>query len=115
MSWRYYIHIRSGAQAFVIKRTTRRIYDLCLEAEKEFVDSHQLRIHCDRNTSKNAIVYPYYDSTFLALLRDDPDFEPTQRLKILRHVGEAIRELRGKNWIHNGNHWKANPKHHHAN
>ncbi|KAH0284910.1 kinase-like protein, partial [Aureobasidium sp. EXF-3399] len=57
-------------------------------------------MHVDCNQDERVLVYPYFDSTLLALIKDDPDLIHTQRKKILRYTAEAIQELHSKNWIH---------------
>lgn len=59
-----------------------------------------MHIDCDQEDS--ILVYPYFRSTLLALIQEDPDFPLAERKKILRRIGEAIQELHGKNWIHIG-------------
>jgi tRNA A-37 threonylcarbamoyl transferase component Bud32 len=59
-------------------------------------------MHIDCNQEEDILVYPYFRSTLLALIQEDPDFPPAERKKILQRVGEAIQELHGKDWIHIG-------------
>ncbi|KAI2603666.1 kinase-like domain-containing protein [Hypoxylon sp. NC1633] len=90
----------SGSESFVFKRVPRPIYDLSLRLAAEFAGSHRLRMHIDCNQEEGILVYPYFRSTLLALIQEDPDFPLAERKKILRHVGEAIQELHSKDWIH---------------
>jgi serine/threonine protein kinase len=59
-------------------------------------------MHIDCNQEDGILVYPYFRTTLLALVQEDPDFPPAERKKILRRTGEGIQELHGKNWIHIG-------------
>lgn len=59
-------------------------------------------MHVDCNQDEGVLVYPYFDSTLLALIQNDPDMVHTQRKEILRYTAEAIQELHSKNWIHIG-------------
>lgn len=59
-------------------------------------------MHIDCNQEDCVLVYPYFRSTLLALIQEDPDFPPAERKKILRRTGEGIQELHSKNWIHIG-------------
>jgi len=68
----------------------------------EFEGSHRLRMHIDCNQDEGILVYPYFESTLLAMINDHAELVHTQRKKILRHVAEAIQELHSKNWIHIG-------------
>ncbi|KAJ2990078.1 hypothetical protein NUW58_g3140 [Xylaria curta] len=90
----------SGNESFVLKRVPRPFYNLSLRLATEFAGSRRLRMHVDCNQEEGILVYRYFRSTLLALIRDDPEFPPAERKKILRRVGEAIQELHGKDWIH---------------
>lgn len=68
----------------------------------EFQDSRRLRLHTDCNQEEGVLVFPYFRSTLLALIQDGPELSIKERKKILRHVGEAIQELHGRDWIHIG-------------
>lgn len=59
-------------------------------------------MHIDCNQEEGILVYPYFSDTLLALIQEDRDFPLAERKKILRHAGEAIQELHGKDWIHIG-------------
>lgn len=61
-------------------------------------------MHVDSNKEENTLVYEYFRDTFLSLLTKYPDFPLSERKKILRHTGEAIKELHTKDWIHIGMH-----------
>ncbi|THX67822.1 kinase-like protein [Aureobasidium pullulans] len=91
---------KSGTESFVVKRVSRPIYDLSIRLAAEFTGTRRLRIHVDCNQDEGVLVYPYFDSTLLALIKDDPELVHTQRKKILRYIAEAIQELHSKNWIH---------------
>ena len=56
----------------------------------------------DFATEDCVVVYPYFTDTLLDLIRADPDFPPAERKKVLRYIGEAIRELHAKGWLHLG-------------
>jgi hypothetical protein len=48
-------------------------------------------MHIDYNQEDCILVYPYFRSTLLALIQEDPDFPLTERKKILqRTAGEGI-------------------------
>jgi hypothetical protein len=47
-------------------------------------------------------MYPFYRTTLLALIQDDPDFPVQELQKILRRVGEGLQELHSKDWMHAG-------------
>lgn len=68
----------------------------------EFAGSPRLRMHVDCSHDESVLVYPYYKSTLLSLIQNDPEFPTLERKKILRHTGEAIQELHSKGWIHIG-------------
>lgn len=94
--------LRSGKESFVVKRVPSLFYDLSLRLTTEFAGSRRLRMHIDRNQENSILVYPYFRSTLLALIREDPDFPLAERKKNLQRTGEAIQELHSKNWIHIG-------------
>ena len=81
---------------------SRPFYNMSIRLATEFAGSRRLRMHVDCNQKEGVLIYPYYTTTLLSLIRDKPDFSPTQRYKILRYTAEAIAELHNKNWIHLG-------------
>lgn len=81
---------------------SKHFYDLSMRLASEFRDSRRLRLHTDHNQKENILIYPYFRSTLLALIQNEPEFPTSERKKILRHVGEAIQELHAKDWIHLG-------------
>ncbi|KAI7714674.1 hypothetical protein KC353_g6679 [Hortaea werneckii] len=85
---------------FVVKRVTRQFYDLSKRLASEFGSSSRLRVHVDCNEEEAVLVSPYYETTLLGLIQGDPEFPTEGRMKILRQVGEAIRELHSKDWMH---------------
>lgn len=93
---------RSGNESFVYKCVSRPFYYHSLRLAAEFAGSRRLRMHVDCNEEDCILVYPYFRSTLLALVQEDPDFPPAERKKILRRIGEGIQELHHKNWIHIG-------------
>ncbi|KAF1840645.1 kinase-like protein [Cucurbitaria berberidis CBS 394.84] len=90
----------SGDESFVLKRVSKPFYDQSLRLAAEFAGSRRLRMHVDCNQEECILVYPYFRSTLLALIKEDPDFPLAGQKTILRHVGEAIQELHAKDWIH---------------
>ncbi|OTA31716.1 hypothetical protein BTJ68_08680 [Hortaea werneckii EXF-2000] len=85
---------------FVVKRVTRPFYDLSKRLASEFGSSSRLRMHVDCNDEEAVLVFPYYETTLLALIQGDPEFPTEGRMKVLRQVGEAIQELHRKDWMH---------------
>jgi serine/threonine protein kinase len=63
-------------------------------------------MHIDCNKEEGVLIYPYFDTTLLALIENNPELIHTQRKKILRHTAEAIQEFHSKNWIHIGTYTK---------
>jgi serine/threonine protein kinase len=59
-------------------------------------------MHIDYNETEDILVYPYFRDTLLGIVQNDPNFPPTERKKILQHIGEAIQELHARDWIHIG-------------
>jgi hypothetical protein len=64
--------------------------------------SSRLRVHTDCNEKDNTLIYPFYRTTSLALVQEDPDFPVGELQKILRCVGEGLQELHSKDWMHAG-------------
>lgn len=91
-----------NARSFVVKRVSDSFFQLSQELQKEFPDTQRLRIHVDFNEKERVLVYDYFKHTFLALLRDHPDFPSAEIKKILRYTAEAIKELHDEDWIHIG-------------
>ncbi|CRK16643.1 hypothetical protein BN1708_002900 [Verticillium longisporum] len=85
---------------YIVKRIPRPFYDKFLRLSADLPPSKRLRLHIDCNPEENALIYPYFNGTLLDLIRDDPGLRSTPRVKILRHVAEAIQELHAKDWIH---------------
>ncbi|KAH7383750.1 kinase-like domain-containing protein [Pyrenochaeta sp. MPI-SDFR-AT-0127] len=90
----------SQDQSFVVKRVSRPFLNLSLRLAAEFSASRRLRMHVDCNEEELILVYPYYKTTLLDLIREDPNISDKARKTILRHTGEAIQELHSKDWIH---------------
>jgi serine/threonine protein kinase len=59
-------------------------------------------MHVDCDDEESILVYPYYQTTLLAFIREDPETSDAARKTILRQTGEAIQELHSKDWIHIG-------------
>nr|POE98624.1 serine/threonine-protein kinase [Quercus suber] len=93
--------LSSGGECFVLKRVTNETYDLSLRLAAEISCSRRLRVHIDCNQEEKTLIYPYFNTTLLALIRDEPEFPPDERKRIVRHVGDAIAELHSKSWVHN--------------
>lgn len=66
------------------------------------MSTERLRLHVDGNRKESILVYPYFQDTLLALMKNDPDFPPPERLKIMRAVAVAVAEMHAKGWIHAG-------------
>ncbi|KAI1174875.1 kinase-like domain-containing protein [Nemania sp. FL0916] len=90
----------SENRVFAVKQVSRPFYNMSVRLATEFAGSRRLRMHVDCNQEEGVLIYPYYTTTLLSLIQDNPDFSPTQRYKILRYTAEAIAELHSKNWIH---------------
>ncbi|KAJ4392264.1 hypothetical protein N0V93_005889 [Gnomoniopsis smithogilvyi] len=87
-------------RSFVVKRASDSFFQLSQELKKEFAESQHLRMHVDHSNEERALVYEYYQHTFLALLSQYPNFPATEVKKILRCTAEAVKELHDKDWIH---------------
>jgi tRNA A-37 threonylcarbamoyl transferase component Bud32 len=59
-------------------------------------------MHIDCNQEELILIYPYLRDTLLALIKEDSELPLLGRKTILRRVGEAIKELHDKDWIHIG-------------
>lgn len=77
-------------------------FKLSRELEKDFADSRRIRMHVHYNEVEHTLVYEYFTSTFLRLLDEHPDLPLSKIKKILRHTGEAVKELHAKDYIHIG-------------
>ncbi|KJX95882.1 serine threonine protein kinase [Zymoseptoria brevis] len=92
---------QSGTESLVLKRAAaKRFFDTSSKLEAECAGSPRLRLHVDRNAQEEALIYPYYESTLLVFMKDNPELHYLQRKKILRHVAEGIRELHSRHWAH---------------
>ncbi|WPG97887.1 Hypothetical protein R9X50_00066900 [Acrodontium crateriforme] len=90
----------SADKVFILKRVPKLSFDLSQQISEDIPSSRRLRMHVDCNSKELILVYPYFRDTLLALLTNDPAFPPDERLKIMRGVGKAIRELHEKDWVH---------------
>jgi tRNA A-37 threonylcarbamoyl transferase component Bud32 len=79
---------------------SRPFYDLSQRLARDFESSRRLRVHTECNHEESVLIYPYFESTLLSLIQDDPEFPAGGRMKVLRQVGEAIQELHNRDWIH---------------
>jgi hypothetical protein len=75
---------------------------LSQQIAEDFSPTEKLRIHTDASTKDSILIYPYFRDTLLPLLKNDPEFPPLQRLKIMRTVAEAVAEMNAKGWVHAG-------------
>lgn len=75
---------------------------MSLQIADDFPSTERLRVHTDANKEDSILIFPYVRDTLLALMKNDPDFPPPERLKIMRAVAEAVAELHSKDWIHAG-------------
>ncbi|EGY17006.1 uncharacterized protein VDAG_08170 [Verticillium dahliae VdLs.17] len=78
------------------RRLPRPFYNKFLRPSADLAISKRLRLHIDCNPEKNALIYPYFNGTLLDLVRHDSGLASTPRVKILRHIAEAIQELHAK-------------------
>jgi hypothetical protein len=56
----------------------------------------------DDSDSEHVVVYPFFRDTLLGLVRADPEFPPEELVKVLRSVGEGLRVMHERGWIHLG-------------
>ncbi|KAI1425971.1 kinase-like domain-containing protein [Xylaria sp. FL1777] len=90
----------SENESFVFKRVPKSFYDMSLRLAVELRGSRRLRIHIDCNQEEGILVYPYFRTSLLLLIREDPRLLFSERKKILRRLAEAIHELHRKDWVH---------------
>ncbi|KAK4198307.1 kinase-like domain-containing protein [Triangularia verruculosa] len=88
-------------QSFVLKQPIPRYYEQALDIAAEFPDGSQyLRHPTDHIKEPHTLVYPYYKTTLLDLITEFPEFPVVERLKVLRHVAQGIKELHDREWLH---------------
>ncbi len=93
---------RRGNEPVVFKQESQSVFDLSRRLADEFAGSRRLRLPIDFSPADRIVVYPYFRDTLLGLVRADPEFPRAELKKVLRHVGEAIREFHAKGWLHLG-------------
>lgn len=93
---------RSAGQSFILKHVSEHFIFTSQQIADDFPSTKRLRVHTDVSRKESVLVYPYFRDTLLALMKNDPEFPPLQRLKIMRAVAEAVAELHAKDWIHSG-------------
>ncbi|KAF2770509.1 hypothetical protein EJ03DRAFT_342756 [Teratosphaeria nubilosa] len=90
----------SAGQSFILKHVTEHLFRISQQIADDFKSTERLRVHTDVNKKDSILVYLYSRDTLLTLMRNDPDFPPQERLKIMRAVAVAVAELHAKGWIH---------------
>lgn len=93
---------RSAGKSFILKHVSEQLFRVSQQIADDFSSTKRLRVHIDANKKDSILVFPYFRCTLLALMQNDPDFPPPERLTIMRAVAEAVAELHAKGWIHAG-------------
>lgn len=93
---------RSGNQSFVLKGTSESVVELAMDLKREFPDTRRLRVHIDESVEENVLVYEYFNDDLLSFIKRNQNLPIGARKWILRELGESLKELHAKNWIHIG-------------
>ncbi|KAM5431697.1 hypothetical protein McanCB56680_006737 [Microsporum canis] len=91
---------RSENQNFVLKRVSNSIFDLSLDLKQEFPETRRLRVHIDENEEEKVLVYEYFSDNLLSFIKKYPSLPIETRKWILQELGQSLKELHAKNWIH---------------
>ncbi|EZF28441.1 hypothetical protein TMEN_9321 [Trichophyton mentagrophytes] len=91
---------QSGNRSFVLKGTSDSVVELALDLKREFPDTRRLRVHVDENVEEKVLVYEYFNDDLLSFIKKNPNLPIGARKWILRELGESLKELHAKNWIH---------------
>lgn len=70
--------------------------------KREFPDTWQLRTHVDASEDELTLVYDYFEHDLLSLVKSNSNLSLRARKSILQQVGQAVKSLHAKNWIHLG-------------
>jgi serine/threonine protein kinase len=92
----------SGNKRYVLKPVSPAIYGLLKEIKHEFCGNTRLRLHIDHNDKEQTLVYEYFRTDLLALVKNCPEMSVQARKSILQEVGLALRDMHSKDWIHLG-------------
>jgi serine/threonine protein kinase len=92
----------SGNKEYVLKRVSPSIFRLLKEVKDEFSESPRLRLHIDHNDKEQTLVYEYFQTDLLTLVKNCPEMSVQSRKSILQDVGLALRDMHSKDWIHLG-------------
>ncbi|KAM5452387.1 hypothetical protein MaudCBS49596_003204 [Microsporum audouinii] len=94
---------RSENQNFVLKRVSDSIFSLSLDLKQEFPETRRLRVHIDENEEEKVLIYEYFSDNLLSFIKKYPSLPIEARKWILQELGQSLKELHAKNWIHIGN------------
>jgi serine/threonine protein kinase len=92
----------SGNKRYVLKPVSPSIYGLLKGIKHEFCGNTRLRLHIDHNDKEQTLVYEYFRTDLLALVKNSPELSGQARKSILQDVGLALRDMHSKDWIHLG-------------
>jgi serine/threonine protein kinase len=87
---------------FVLKPVSQLIFELSEELKHEFGNSCRIRTHIDYNEEERVLVYEYFKDNLLSLLKNNPDLPIETRKFILRELGQGLKDIHAKHWIHLG-------------
>ncbi|KAL6709755.1 hypothetical protein ACN47E_001184 [Coniothyrium glycines] len=85
---------------YVVKPVSESMLEHLHEFRAEFENHPRLRHHVDKIEKENILVYPYFKSDLLALVKNYPSLPMTARKMILKEIGDTLAEMHEKNWIH---------------
>ncbi|KAF2220302.1 kinase-like domain-containing protein [Elsinoe ampelina] len=93
----------SENDTYVLKQVPWQVYERSQRIATDLAESRRLRLHVDCNDEHKILVHPYMRENLLTLVTRSvqPELDFHSRRKILREVGEAIRELHHSGWVHN--------------
>lgn len=89
-------------RSFVLKPTSRSIFELSQEFRHEFENSSRIRTHIDEIEGQSVLVYEYFKDDLFSLVKHNADLPVEARKLILRELGLALKDIHSKNWIHLG-------------
>ncbi|GFG14569.1 hypothetical protein IFM61392_08523 [Aspergillus lentulus] len=88
------------SRPFVLKPVSESIFEHFMILKREFPDTCQLRTHVDASEDELTLVYDYFEHDLLSLVQNNSNLSLRARKSILQQVGQPVKSLHAKNWIH---------------
>jgi serine/threonine protein kinase len=85
-----------------LKPVSPSLFELSEELRHEFGNNCRIRTHIDHNEEERVLVYEYFMSDLLDLVKHNANLSIDARKFILREIGLGLKAMHDKHWIHLG-------------